>query len=147
MKVILLENVPSLGERGTVCEVADGHARNFLFPRSLAKQATPQSIKEAKEECEKLRKQSERELSQLQQVATKLDGYELYIDAPVSEADTLYAAVGAQKVAQELKEKGFNIKKTQVDMHSIKEPGEYKAIIRFDHGLEAEINITVSEAP
>jgi len=145
MKVVLLENVPSLGERGVVCEVADGHARNFLFPKNLAKPATPQAITEAEKELEKLRRQSEKELARLQQMATKLDGYELFIEAPVSEADTLYAAVGAQKVAQELKKQGFKVKKTQIQMESIKEPGDYNATVKFDHGLEAEINITVSE--
>jgi len=147
MKVLLLEKVSSLGERGVVVEVADGHARNFLFPQKLAKPATAHAITESEQESQKQRKQSERELAQIQQIATKLDGYELMIEAPVSEADTLYAAVGAQKVSQELREKGFAIKKTQVDMEPIKEPGEYKATIKFDHGLEAGIEIIVSEAP
>ena len=146
MKVVLLDKVPSLGERGEVCEVADGHARNFLFPKNLAKPATPQAIKEAEEDREKIRKQSVQELAKAQGVASKLDGYELEIEAMVSEAGTLYAAVGVQKVAQELKEKGFNIKKTQVKMEPIKEPGEYNATIRFNHGLEVEIKIIVSEA-
>ncbi len=147
MKVVLLAKVPPLGERGAVCDVADGYARNFLFSRKLAVLATPQVLAEAEQEREVERRKSERELADLQHSATKLDGYELETEETVSEGGTLYAAVGAQKVAQLLKERGFPIKKTQVVMEPIKTPGEHKATIRFNHGLEVEITIIVTAAP
>lgn len=147
MKVVLLAKVPQLGERGAVCDVSDGYARNFLFPRKLALLATPQTLAEAEQEREVARKKSEQELADIQHSATRLDGYELETEETVSDGGTLYAAVGSQKVAQLLKERGFPIKKTQIVMESIKTPGEYKATIRFNHGLEIEINIIVTAAP
>lgn len=147
MKVVLLEKVPALGERGDVCEVADGYARNLLFPQNLATSATPQAIAEAAQEFEARRKNAERQLADIQQVASRLDGFVLEIAEKASEAGTLYAAVGAQKVAACLKERGFAIKKTQIGMQPIKTPGEYPATVRFDHGLEVEITIIITEAP
>lgn len=147
MKVVLSAKVPQLGERGDVCNVADGYARNFLFPQKLAESATPQAIERSEQERAATKKRAEWELHDIQQLATRLDGYELETEASVSEAGTLYASVGAQKVAQLLKERGFSIKKTQVAMEPIKTPGEYKATIRFNHGLEVEISIVVTAAP
>ncbi len=147
MKVVLLQRVPTLGERGDICDVADGHARNLLFPKKLAIPATAQAIAEAEAEREAARRRSERELAALQKLATQLDGYELEVEETASDAGTLYAAVGAQKVAQLLKERGFDIKKTQVTMTPIKTPGEYAATVRFDHGLEAELKLIVTGAP
>lgn len=147
MKVVLLAKVPALGERGEICEVADGYARNLLFPKNLAKLATAQAVAEAKDEAVLQGKNAERELADIGRNAGNLDGFELEIFEPVSEGGTLYAAVSAQKTAQLLKEKGFDIKKTQVHMQPIKTPGEYAAVIRFEHGLEAEIKIIVAKAP
>ncbi|MEK7481420.1 MAG: 50S ribosomal protein L9 [Patescibacteria group bacterium] len=147
MKVVLSATVPQLGERGDVRHVADGYARNFLFPQKLAELATPAALWRAEQERTAVRKRAEHELNDLQRIATQLDGYELETEAPVSEAGTLYASVGAQKVAQLLKERGMPVKKTQVAMEPIKTPGEYKAGIRFAHGLEAEITIIVTAAP
>lgn len=147
MKVVLSSKVPQLGERGDVCNVADGYARNFLFPQKLAELATPQALARIEQERAAVRKRAEHELHDLQRIATQLDGYELETEEPVSEAGTLYASVGAQKVAQLLKERGLPVKKTQVVMEPIKTPGEYKAGIRFDHGLEAEVTIIVTAAP
>ena len=147
MKVVLTAKVPQLGERGDVCHVADGYARNFLFPQKLAELATPTALARAEQERAVPRRRAEHELNDLQRIATQLDGYELETEAPVSEAGTLYASVGAQKVAQLLKERGLPVKKTQVVMEPIKTPGEYKAGIRFAHGLEAEVTIIVTAAP
>lgn len=147
MNVVLLVKVPQLGGRGDVCNVADGYARNFLFPQKLAELATPAAIARSEQERAITKKKAERELHDLQQIATRLDGYELETEETVSEAGTLYASVGAQKVAQLLKERGFPIKKTQVIMEPIKTPGEYKATIRFNHGLEVEIALIVTAAP
>lgn len=147
MKVVLSAKIPQLGERGDVCDVAGGYARNFLFPQKLAELATPAAIARSEQERAVSKKKAERELHDMQRIATQLDGYELETEETVSEAGTLYASVGAQKVAQLLKERGFPIKKTQITMEPIKTPGEYKATIRFEHGLEAEITIIVTAAP
>ncbi|MEK7102715.1 MAG: 50S ribosomal protein L9 [Patescibacteria group bacterium] len=147
MKVVLLAKVHPLGERGAVCDVADGYARNFLFPHKLAVLATPKALAEAEQEREVQHRKAERELADIQHSATQLDGYELETEETVSEGGTLYASVGAQKVAQLLKERGFLIKKTQIVMESIKTPGEHKATIRFNHGLEIEITVIVTAAP
>jgi large subunit ribosomal protein L9 len=146
MKVVLMTAVPKLGERWDVCDVADGYARNFLFPQKLAVLATPQVAADAERERAEIRKKAERELANVQQLASRLDGFELETTEKVSEGGVLYASVGSQKVAQLLQSRGFPIKKTQIAVEPIKTPGEYPATIRFDHGLEVEISVIVCGA-
>lgn len=147
MKVVLLERVPKLGERWDVRDVADGYARNFLIPKKLVVSATKQTIAAAEQESAAMRKKAERELRETQQLATQLDGFELEVAEKVSEGGTLYASVGEQRVAQLLRERGFQIKKTQIVMEPIKTPGEYSATIKFEHGLEVSIAVIVTAAP
>ena len=76
-----------------------------------------------------------------------IDGFEIEILAKVSSEGVLYGGIGPQKIAQELKNAGFEIKKTQVVIPgvTIKELGQHKAIIKFEHALEAEVDVLVIE--
>ena len=76
-------------------------------------------------------------------MAERLEGYELEISAKASESGQLYAAVGPQKVAEALQNKGFNVQKNQISMKSIKEAGEHEATIKLGHGLESNITVVV----
>jgi large subunit ribosomal protein L9 len=146
MKVLFLKNLTGVGEAGQVKDVADGYARNFLLPQNIAVQATKQELKKFDDQISKQEREGAKELSELQDLASKLDGYELDIEARVNDHGTLYAAIGSQKVSQEIKRLGHVVKKTQITLQEpIKEPGIHTAIINFGHGLEAEIVINVIE--
>ena len=78
-------------------------------------------------------------------MASSLDDYELIIPVKVGEEDQLFESVTAQKIAEKLKEAGFEIKKSQVILEEpIKESGEFSAIVRFEHNLEATIRVIVA---
>jgi len=143
MKVILLQDVGDLGRVDEVKEVADGYARNFLFARHLAVPASQSLIAERDTRKVRQARHAEKDLQEQQTMAERLEGYELEISAKASESGQLYAAVGPQKVAEALQNKGFNVQKNQISMKSIKEAGEHEATIKLGHGLESNITVVV----
>jgi len=147
MKVILLKDLPGTGKKGEVKEVASGYASNFLFPRNLAKPATGPAVADLKAQEQKKVKQMEEELKDCQKVAGLIDGGEIEVFEKTNDQGTLYSAVNNQKVAQEVKKQlGGTIKPEQVIFKKpIKELGEHEVLIKFSHGLEAEVRVVVSE--
>ncbi len=144
MKVILLEDIQKLGKKFEVKEVADGYARNFLFPKGLAKPATDSALKQLEAEKEVLAQKAEEELKQTEQVVSQLDGQEFEMPAKADEAGKLYGAITQVKLAKFLKDKGFEVKKNQIVLsETIKETGDYEINLELDHGLEATIKLAV----
>jgi large subunit ribosomal protein L9 len=144
MKVILLQKVPGIGDVDDVKEVADGYARNFLFPRNLAVQASSAATAQVSAHKKKLIKEAENDLQEQQSLAVRLDGLVIEIKEKASDKGLLYAAIGPQRLVEELKKRGFVVVKSQVTMKPIKEAGEFQAIVRLRHGLEADVGIIVS---
>jgi len=144
MKVILLQDVPELGEKGDVKEVALGHARNFLIPKGLAQEATEEKVKEVEAEKVKQAKEAEVDLIKTEELAQKLEGQTMEIVAKASEEGTLYAAVSAIKVAEALKAQGLEVRKEQINVGHIKELGEHEVVINLEHNLEARITLIIN---
>lgn len=145
MKVILLQDIESLGKKYEIKEVKDGYARNFLLPNKLIRPATKQALKWLDGQKEIIEKQAEEGLKMAQDLASSLDGYEITIPVKVGEEGQLFESINSQKIAEGLKEKGFNIKKSQVELKdTIKELGEFPVNIKLDHNLEVEIKAIVT---
>jgi len=146
MKVILLQDVEELGKRHEVKEVKNGYARNFLILKGLAKIATDKALELLKIEKQAEEKKAEQSLKTIQEVASTLDGQEVVISVKVGEDGQLFESISVQKIFDEIKKMGFNVKKNQIDLaEPIKELGEFPVKIKFDHNLEPEITIVVSE--
>ena len=146
MKVILLQDIEKLGKKYDLKRVADGHARNFLLPKNLVKLATEENMKWLEVQKEALRQKSEEELGKVQAVASTLDGLEIILPMKIGEKEQLFEAVTAQKIAEKIKEQGFEIKKTQIVLKEpIKELGEFSIKIQLGHNLEAEVKLIIVE--
>ena len=146
MKIVLLENIDKLGKKYEIKEVSDGYARNFLIPKGLAKLATAKNIKTAKIKKEKELKEAEEQLKKVQKIAAKIEGQEITIPLKTGEKGQLFESVTDQMIGKKLAEMGFEIKKSQIEMSKpIKKIGEYPVKINFEHGLEAEIKVIVTE--
>lgn len=146
MKVILLQDIEKLGKRYEIKEVKNGYARNFLIPQGLVRIATDKALEWLKIQKEAEEKKAEQALKTTQEVASTLDGQEVIISVKVGEDGQLFESINVQKIFDELKKMGFNIKKNQIDLaEPIKELGEFPVKIKFDHNLEPEITIVVSE--
>lgn len=146
MRVILLQDVEKVGKKFDVKEVKDGYARNFLIPKDLAKPATKEALAWLKVQQEIAEKKAEESLSQIQELASSIDDREVVLSVKVGDEGQLFETITAQKVADKLKELGFAVKKTQVILEEpIKELGEFPIKIKFDHNLEAEIKLIITE--
>ncbi len=147
MLVILLKDVDKVGKKFEVKEVKDGYARNFLIPQGLVKQATKEAITWLETQKETEEKKAEESLKKIQDVASAIDDQEVVIQVQVGGEDQLFECVTSQKISDKLKELGFDIKKSQIELSQpIKETGEFPVKIKFEHNLEAEIRVIVSKA-
>lgn len=147
MKVILLQDIENLGKKHEVKEVADGYAKNFLIPQGLVKPASPENLKWLETELAKQSEKAEKELKVVQELVTRVDGVELELGLRLNKEGKVFGSINKAKIAKKLREQGFNIKSTQVQLEKpIKELGEYPIKISFAHGLEAEITVIVSES-
>lgn len=146
MKVILLQDIEKLGKQYEIKEVADGHARNFLIPKGLVKQATKEALEWLEVQKEIAKKKAEEELKTVQEIASKIDGLEVIIPIKIGEDGQLFEKITSQKISEKLKEMGFEIAKNRMELKEpIKEIGEFPVKIKFTHNLEAEINVIVTE--
>lgn len=146
MRVILLQDVEKLGKKYDIKEVAAGFARNFLIPKGLAKPATEEALQWLAIQKEIETKRAEEDLKKVQEIASAVDDQEIIIPVKVGEQDELFESITAQRIAEKLKELGFDIKKTQIALSEpIKELGEFPVKIKFEHNLEAEIKVIVVE--
>ncbi len=146
MRIILLKDVKKLGKKDEVREVAGGYARNFLIPKKLAKPVTKKALEKLEREKRIAAQKAEKELKKIQEQVSKLDRQEIEIPVKVKESEEIYGSITPRKISQFLKKKGLKIKKHQIKLKEpIKKTGEYPITISFDHGLEAEIKINVTE--
>ncbi len=145
MKIILLQDIGGLGKKYDVKEVKNGYAKNFLLPKELARAATKKALKWLEDQKEIIVKEAEEDLKLAQELASRLDGSEVAINVKIGEESQLFESINSQKIAEKLKEMGFEIKKSQIKLEKpIKELGEFPIKISLDHNLEAEISLIIS---
>lgn len=146
MKVILLQDIESLGKKYEIKEAKDGYARNFLLPQKLVRAATKDALKWLQDQKELIEKEAEEDLKKAQVLASNLDGLELTIPVKIGEEGQLFESINSQKIADKLKEMGFEIKKSHIMLREpIKELGEFPVNINLNHNLEAEIKLIIVE--
>ena len=146
MKIILLKDVEKLGKKYEIKEVAAGFARNYLIPQGLAKIADKKSLEWAKVKLEEQIKKAEEELKETGKLASQIDDLEVEIKVKIGDEGQLFEKVTPQKISKTLKEMGYDIDKSQIEMSQpIGELGEFSVKIKFDHNLEGEIKVIVAE--
>ena len=140
-----MQDIEQIGKKYDVKEVASGYARNFLLPGGLAKEATESIVRWAEMQKEVEEKKAEAELKQTQAVASSMDGLEVSIVVRVGEEGQLFESIGQQKIADRLREMGYDAKKNQIVLQNpIKDMGEFPVKIKFAHNLEVEMKVIVS---
>lgn len=146
MKVILTENIYSLGQIGDVVNVAPGYARNYLFPKALALVATGKNVKELDHRKRMLAQKREKVRRELLSVAEKLNGVELVLRRKVVEDDKLYGSVSAADIISGLEAQGFQVQRKQIVLEQpIKQLGQFKVPVRMDAEVKAEVRVTVEK--
>ena len=148
MKVILLQDVKSLGKKGELVEASDGYARNYLIPRKIAREANAQAMNEYKNAENSKNFKIATQKAQAEQQKKMLEGKKFVMTAKAGQGGRLFGSITAKQVAGEIK-KQYNIvvdKRKVVLECDIKEFGTYKAEVKLYTGISANIDVQVTEA-
>lgn len=144
MKVILTENVASLGNVGDEVNVAKGYARNYLVPQKKAIMATPGNRKLLEHRRAELQEQVTIERTRAEELAEKMRGAVCTVAGKVSEEDKLYGSVSTRDITEQLEAQGFPVEKKMVLLSEpIKTLGSYIVPIRLYADVTSEITVKV----
>lgn len=146
MKVILRQDVKSLGKAGQVVEVADGYARNYLIPRGLAVEATRQNLASLEEQRRQEDRRARQQLEQARADARKLEGKVVTVTARAGEGGRLYGSVTAADVAAALEPLlGYRPDKRRIELaEPIRHVGRYQVTIRLHPEVSARVAVDVT---
>jgi large subunit ribosomal protein L9 len=147
MKVILQKDVKDVGRVGDMVNVSEGFARNFLFPRKLAAEAT----EKRQSEWEHLKRvadtKKKKAVAERQELLNKVNGQTVKFKLAAGENDKLFGTVTTNDISKELEKAGHSVDKRDIHLEEpIKVLGQHKAIVRMGEGLEAKIMIAVERA-
>jgi large subunit ribosomal protein L9 len=144
MKVILKQNVPSLGKAGDLVKVNDGYARNLLIPKGLAVEADDKNIKAFEFEKKNILQKAQKEKAGAQDLAARLAQVTLTLSRKVGDQHKIFGSVTSKDIETALKEKGFDIdRKMIVHDEQIKSLGEFKVKIKLARGVDTELKVNV----
>lgn len=145
MKVILTQDVPTLGRAGELKDVADGYARNFLIPRGLARPATTAAVKQAATQKQVVERKQAKAQAEVKELAATLSNTQLVFKAKVGEQHRLFGSITSADIADELSRKiGQPIDKRHVELaEPIRHLGEFKVPVRLAPKIEPDVTIVV----
>ena len=152
MQVILIQDIPTLGQVGDVKSVSDGYARNYLIPRGMAKPATPGERKQAVQHKRVEAKRAVREMTEAQVLAERLSQMTLVFQARAGEGTKLYGSITSGHIAERISEElgeDFDRRKVHLD-ESLRQVGTHRVPVRLMADIVPEITVVIEregEAP
>lgn len=147
MKVILTQDVKEVGKVGDLVSVSEGFARNFLFPRKLAAEATEKKVKEYNHLKQMAEAKKKKALAERKQMLDKMSGITLKFKMAAGETDKLFGTVTTTEISKELQKAGFSVDRRDIHLvEPIKLLGQHKATVKYTEGLETSITISVERA-
>ena len=148
MKVILIQDVPNVGKAWEVHNVAEGYARNFLFPRKLAIEANEANMRDLNKRAAAARAKEAKTEAEAREVADRINGVTLQIPGKVAEGSTkLYGSITPGDIAEELEKKHkVVVDKRKIDLaEPVKSLGEYDVPIHLHRNVTAHLKLEVVE--
>ena len=147
MKVILQKDVKDVGKVGDLVNVSEGFARNFLFPRKMASEATEKRVKEWEHLKRVAEVKKKKVVAERQAVLAKINGVSVKFKMAAAESDKIFGSVTTSDLSKELEKMGHNVDRRDIHLEEqIKVLGNHKATIKMGEGLEASIQIVVERA-
>ena len=147
MEVILREDVPSLGKTGQIVKVKPGYARNFLFPRNLAYEATEGNKKRIAAEQAAHAAKRAAEQKEAEGMAGRLGAVTVVLKAKSGEEGKLFGSIGANDIAVALEKMGHAVDKRRIDLeHPIKAVGDYTVPLKLHSDVTAKLRVAVQPA-
>ena len=147
MKVILLQDVKGKGKKGQMLEVSDGYARNFMLPRKLAIEATPDAINTRKMNDKATAERIAREKAEALEISKKLRAMTLVVKAKGGGAGRLFGSVTNQEIADALeKNGGIKLDKRKIVIADpIKSVGTYTVNCKLGYEISAPLTVKIEE--
>src|SRR5262245_8265999 len=146
VKVILRQNMPNLGTTGDLVTVKPGYARNYLFPRGLAFEATAANVRQLEEDQRRGEQKAKRDYLEARRRASQLEGVSLTFHANAGEEGKLFGSITTSDIADRLNDQGldFNLDRRWIDLDDpIKALGVYSVPIRLHADVRPEIKVWV----
>jgi large subunit ribosomal protein L9 len=147
MKVILLQDVKNVGKKGSVAEVSDGYATNFLFAKNLAVKATERGLEVKKEEEIKQKIENEKKKEEALNLKKELEKINLSFKAKSGKDGQMFGSISTKQICEELKNKhGIELDKRKfIDNQPISNFGWSRPKFELMKGIVAVINVEVKE--
>jgi len=147
IEVILKEHVEHLGSRGEIVKVANGYARNFLFPRKLALAVTSENKKQIEREKVKADARESAELKVAQALAASLEGIEVSIGRRVGENDTLFGSVTTADIADALAARDITVDRRKIQLADpLKALGDHEVPVKVHRDVTANLKVKIVPA-
>ena len=148
MKVILLEDVKSLGKKGQVVNVSDGYARNMLLPKKLGVEATTKNMNDLKLQKAHEEKVAQENLDAAKAFADELKDKEVVVTIKVGEGGRTFGSVSTKEISEAVKEQlGYDIDKKKMQLpNPIRELGTTIVSVRLHQKVTGELKVIVKEA-
>jgi large subunit ribosomal protein L9 len=147
MKVILKENIETLGNIGDLVKVAPGYARNFLIPRGFALEATTRNAKALDHAKRQMQYKKDKVLEQARQFAARIEAVALTLPHQAGEEGKLFGAVTNMELAEQLKVHGIEVDRKKIALaEPIKQLGEFTVAIKIHPEVTANLKVNVTKA-
>jgi len=145
MKVIMLQDVKKIGAKGAVVEVAEGYARNFLFPRKLAAEATAGNLKNLQNIKEAENRKKDAILQEARELAQKMESIVVQVATKAGEGGKLFGSITSKDVADVLaRVHNISIDKKKVEIDgAVKALGAYKVTVKLHPEVQARFMLQV----
>lgn len=147
MKVVLLEDVKSLGKKGDIVEASEGYAKNFIIPKKLGVEATKANLNTLKLQKANEEKIAKEKLEDAQNLAKKLQAGELVLSIKAGKDGRTYGSISTKEIHQAIEEQlGLEVdKKKIVVAEAIKTFGTYEVVVKLHPKVQAKLSIKVRE--
>ena len=147
MKVILLEDVKSLGKKGQIVNVSDGYARNFVLPKKLGLEATSKNLNDLKLQKANEEKVAQQILDEAKELAKKVEAGKVEVKIKVGEGGRTFGSVSTKEIAVAVKEQmGYDIDKKKIQLKdAIKTLGTHVVPVKLHQKVTVELKVIVTE--
>ena len=147
MKVILLEDVKSLGKKGEIVNVNDGYARNFILPKKLGLEATGKNLNDLKLQKANQEKVAQELLDEAKALGQKIEAGQIKLSIKMGEGGRAFGSVSSKEIAIAVKEQmGYDIDKKKVQLKdAIKTLGTHNVPVKLHPKVTAELKVIVTE--
>lgn len=143
MKVILEKDVKNLGRVGDLVNVKDGYARNFLFPRLLAVEATESRVKEFNHLKMVAESKKKKAVAERQELAQKISGVTVVFKMTAGDGDKIFGSITSLDISNMLDKHGFSVDRRDIHVDPIRMLGQHKATVKLGEGAEATLQVLV----